>query len=109
MKKRNPVGIILLMIITLGIYLIVWYVKTEEEMNSLGAKIVTPWLLIIPLVNLYWVWSWCTGISFVTKKYSPVGGFLLAMFLGPIAFAMFQNEFNKIAGRSQGSLLTPAS
>jgi hypothetical protein len=109
MKKRSPVGIILLMVITLGIYLIVWYVETEKEMNNLGAKIVTPWLLIVPFVNLYWVWSWCAGISFVTKKFSPIGSFLLAIFLGPIAFAIFQNEFNKIASRSHVPVPTPAS
>lgn len=109
MKKRSPVGIILLMIITLGIYLIFWYVETEKEMNSLGAKIVTPWLLIVPFVNLYWVWSWCTGISFVTRKYSPIGSFLLAIFLGPIAFAIFQSAFNKIASHSQGPVSTLVS
>ncbi len=53
MKNRSPIAVFLLPMFTFGIYGLVWLVKTKNEMNSLGAKIPTAWLLIIPFVNLY--------------------------------------------------------
>jgi hypothetical protein len=53
MKKRSPIAVLFLPIITFGIYVLVWYVKTKDEMNTLGASLPTAWLLIIPLANIY--------------------------------------------------------
>ena len=53
MKNRNPILVILLALITFGIYSLVWFVKTKNEMNTKGATIPTAWLIIIPLVNYY--------------------------------------------------------
>ena len=41
MQKRSPISVILLTIVTLGIYGIYWQVKTKGEMNALGADIPT--------------------------------------------------------------------
>lgn len=38
MKKRSPIAVLLLPFITLGIYSIVWQVKTKLEMNRSGTK-----------------------------------------------------------------------
>ncbi len=56
MQQRSPFLVFLLSLITFGIYGIVWYVKTKNEMNARGAQIPTAWLLIIPIVNIYWLW-----------------------------------------------------
>jgi hypothetical protein len=109
MKKRNPIAVIFLWFITLGIYGIVWFVQTKDEMNRLGANIPTAWLLIIPFVNLYWLWIYGTGVALVTKgAYSALGSFLLKMFLGPIGCAILQNEFNKIPVDSLSEVTAPA-
>lgn len=47
-KNRNIFLVYLFSIITFGIYSIYWLVSTKNEMNSLGAKIPTALLLIIP-------------------------------------------------------------
>jgi hypothetical protein len=97
MKKRSPIAVLFLPFITFGIYGLVWYVKTKNEMNRLGANIPTAWLLIIPLANIYWLWVYGTGVTLVTKNaHSVLGSFLLRMFLGPIGCAITQNEFNKV-------------
>src|SRR4030095_14203484 len=51
MNKRSVVGVILLSIITFGIYALVWFVKTKGEMVKHGAAIPPAWLLIVPIAN----------------------------------------------------------
>lgn len=41
MNKRSPLAVFFLPIITFGIYGLVWYVQTKEEMNRKGAQIPT--------------------------------------------------------------------
>jgi len=98
MTKRSPVGVVLLSLVTCGIYGIVWYVKTKGEMNRLGASIPTAWLLIIPFVNIYWVWKYAEGVQLVTKgAQSAVTIFLLLLFCGIIGMPVTQSAFNAVA------------
>ena len=46
MTNRNPILVFVLAVCTCGIYGLVWYVKTKEEMNQQEAGIPTAWLLI---------------------------------------------------------------
>ena len=90
MKRRNPLAVFILPFVTLGIYSIVWYVSTKEEMNTKGAQIPTAWLIIIPFVNLYWLWVYAKGVEKVTNgASSAVVDFLLRFFLGPKIFGRF--------------------
>lgn len=96
MNKRSVVMVIVLSIITFGIYALVWQVKTKNEMNKCGADIPTAWLLIVPIANIYWMWKYCGGVEHVTRgKMSQVISFLLLFLLGVIGMAIIQNEFNK--------------
>jgi hypothetical protein len=98
MKKRNVFAVFILPFVTFGIYAIVWYVSTKEEMNAKGAQIPTAWLLIIPFVNLYWLWVYAKGVEKVTNgACGAMSNFLLRLFLGPIGMAITQNAFNKVA------------
>jgi hypothetical protein len=72
-------------------------VKTKEEMNQNGAQIPTAWMLIIPIINLLWLWKYATGVEVVTKKeMSGALGFILLLLLGNIGMAVIQNSFNKL-------------
>ena len=98
MKQRNVFAVLLLPLITFGIYAIVWSVKTKNEMNRLGANIPTAWLLIVPFVNLYWLWKYSEGVGHVTnEKLSGIVAFILQFFLGSIGNAIIQDQFNKVA------------
>jgi len=98
MTNRNPLLVILFSIITLGIYGLVWYVWTKNEMNAEGATIPTAWLIIIPFVNYYWLWKFSEGVELVTKKSMTAAiAFLLMFFLGVIGMAIIQSELNKVA------------
>jgi hypothetical protein len=98
MKHRNPIMVIILTLITLGIYGIAWHVMTKNEMNTKGAKIPTAWLYIIPIVNIYWLWKFSEGVELVTnKEMTTVVSFLLMYFLGMIGGAIVQDKLNAVS------------
>ena len=99
MKTRSPLAVFLLPIVTLGIYSLVWYVKTKEEMKAKGAQIPSAWLLIVPIGNLIWLWKYSKGVERVTNGTTGTGGaFCLLLFLSCIGMAIIQSAFNKVAG-----------
>lgn len=97
MKQRNPIAVALLPFVTFGIYSIYWSVKTKEEMNNLGAKIPTAWLIIVPLANIWWHWKYSEGVAQVTNnKMDGIIAFILIVLLGPIGEAIVQDSFNHV-------------
>lgn len=98
MQRRDPLMVFFLSLITFGIYALWWYVKTKTEMNSRGAQIPTAWLIIVPIVNWYWLWKFCEGVETVTGKgMSAAVAFLLVFFLSIIGIAIIQDGLNKVA------------
>ena len=98
MKKRGVVGVLILFCITFGIYPLVYFYKTKEEMNTLGAGIPSYILVFIPIVNFFWIWKWCCGVEKVTNN--AMGGalaFVLLLALGPIGIAVVQSKLNTVA------------
>ena len=104
MTKRSVAAVIILTLITFGIYGLVWMVKTKGEMVKLGADIPTAWLLIVPIASIYWMWKFAGGVEHVTRgKQSQVMAFILMFVLGLIGMAIIQSELNKVEGAA-GSL-----
>lgn len=98
MSQRNPITIVLLPIVTLGIYYLVWYVTTKDEMNAKGANIPTAWLLVVPIANYFWIWEFSKGVELATNKGMGAGtAFVLLLFLGTIGGAIVQSNLNKVA------------
>lgn len=97
MTNRSPFLVFLLPLITFGIYGIVWYVKTKDEMNAKGANIPTAWLLIVPIANLFWLWNYGKGVEMVSGgKTNAATTFILIILLGSIGMAVVQKSFNEI-------------
>lgn len=97
MTKKNPFVVFLLTCVTFFIYAIVWYVKSGREMRAKGADVPTAWLMIIPIVGLYWFWKWCAGVGKVTQgSMHGLVAAILVFFLGPIGMAIIQSQFNKV-------------
>jgi len=98
MQHRDPIMVILLSLITFGIYALFWSVSTKNEMNTKGAQIPTAWLLIIPFVNYFWLWKFSEGVEVVTSKKMGAGvAFCLQFFLGVIGMAIIQDQLNKVS------------
>ena len=62
MTKRSPASVVILTLVTLGIYGLVWMIKTKNEMVKCGADIPTGWLLIVPIAQIYWFWKFAGGV-----------------------------------------------
>ena len=101
--------VIILTLITLGIYSLVWMVKTKDEMVRDGAQIPSAWWLICPIVNLWWIYKWCGGVEHVTGGKLPQGvALLLHVMLGVIGMAIIQDALNKAIDRSLPAQLPQA-
>ena len=97
-EHRNIFLIYLFSFITFGIYSLYWFVSTKEDINSLGGSIPTAWLLLVPLVNFYWIYKYSEYFSVKVKKdNSPMLWFLLSLFVGIIIPAIVQSELNNLA------------
>ena len=100
MKKRSIAAVILLSLVTFGIYMIIWTVQTKNEMNQQGASIPTAWLILVPIVNLWWMWKYCQGVDHATAgKLSTAVAFLLLFLIPLIGMAIIQDGFNNAAQR----------
>lgn len=98
MTARSPVAVLLLPLVTLGIYGLIWLVKTKDEMNAQGAEIPTAWLLVLPVIQLYWMWRFAEGVGKTTRD-DMSGGltFILLLFTGSIGMAVIQSSLNRRA------------
>ena len=97
MRNRNVFAVALLPIVTFGIYSIYWSVSTKTEMNAKGAQIPTAWLMIVPFVNIWWLWKHSEGVEHVTGgKMQGVLSFILQWLIGSIGQAIVQDSFNQI-------------
>ncbi|HVV82435.1 MAG TPA: DUF4234 domain-containing protein [Kofleriaceae bacterium] len=110
MTKRSVGMVILLTIITFGIYFIVWMVKTKNEANrAFNAGIPTAWLMIVPIANLWWQWKWCKGVELATRKeLSQVISFILLFLLSIIGVAIIQSKINEAIDQGHGQGLPEA-
>lgn len=99
MTQKSPVTVALLSLFTLGIYQLIWEVKTKGEMVNQGADIPTSWLIIVPFANIYWLWKWSAGVEKVTNgQLSGILAFVLMYLVGPVGAAIVQDSFNKSSG-----------
>jgi len=100
MTKRSVVAVLVLTLLTGGLYGFYWLVKTKDEMVARGADIPTAWLVIVPFAIIYWMWRWSVGVEYVTRgKASAVSTYALFVVLsllglGCVSVAIIQGMFN---------------
>jgi|GEM_PF-1445604 hypothetical protein len=108
-KYKNVFTVYALMVFTLGIYALIWTVKSKRDMNALGAEIPTSWLLIVPIVNVYWAYKYCEGFAcHVKKDDNTLLWFCVHMFAGIIMPALVQSKLNNyVEVHKHQSVATP--
>ena len=114
-KRRHPLGIIGLMLITLGIYFFVWYFKVNKEMVAIGKArnsdecgdnptisllaLIPGFIVIIPpYVSYYGASKRLNAAERLTGTpggLSPVLRVVLYFVFSPTAVYLFQNTLNK--------------
>lgn len=106
MQKRSVLAVVLLSIITCGIYELYWYYVMAEDMNakdstkpSLTNFIVAILLGIITcgIYLIYWQFRFYEKSDAITKKQNLIVYFILAFFgFSIISNALLQNDINEI-------------
>ena len=114
-KIRNPLGVIALSFVTLGIYSIFWYYFVNKEMAAVGrarnsdelgdspgtsvlAVTLGALLIVPPFVSLYHAWKRLSsgeGLTGLTGLEAGLG-FLLTIFISPVGHYIFQSNWNKV-------------
>ena len=109
MENRSIGKIIVLTIITCGIYSFYLFVKTKGEMNRQGANIPTTWLIIVPFVNYWWYWKYSQGVERVTnQEVSTAMSFIMLIMLSGIGQIVLQTYFNKVGAGGLTPAMAPA-
>src|SRR5947208_10027192 len=121
-KIRNPLGVVGLTIVTLGVYFFIWYYKVNKEMAEMGRArgtdelgtspatslmaVLFGWILLFipPLVSEY---KTCDRLSKAEGQVGLQGMeagllFLLWIFLGPVGHYIFQSNLNKVLQAQAG-------
>jgi hypothetical protein len=112
-KIRNPFGVFVLAIVTLGIYYLVWYYKVNRELRDASGIDVSPgvallaitfgWFIIVPpFVSWYRTFQRIQQAqqqAKLTTEVNPVLGFILyiiALYFLPFELLYAQDELNKL-------------
>ena len=102
-KKRNLLGQVGLVIITLGIYAIYWFYKISEEMKFVGkdnqaSPALWTVLLFIPIANI-WVYYKFSELyeKISSDRFNKWLLFVLWLGFSPAVWFIVQTEMNKKA------------
>jgi hypothetical protein len=122
-KVRNPLGVVALSIVTLGIYYFVWYFKVNKEMAEIGKSHGTeecgtspgtslmallPGIVLIvpPYVSLYRA---CRRLNASERTVGAPEGmegpllWLILVFLHPVGQYLFQRNLNRVLETQAGA------
>lgn len=112
MQKRSPLTVLLLSIVTCGIYSLMWFVQTKREMNRRGENLPTSWYLILPIASWIWQWRYAQALHRQTERahnrMSPLFAFLLQAIVPVIAAPVFQDIINAAADVADAEQLARA-
>jgi len=114
-KIRNPLGVVGLSFVTLGIYAIFWYYFVNKEMARFGrarntdelgdspgtsvlAITLGAFVIVPPFVSIYNAWKRLNGGERLTGLSGLEAGLglLLWVFIAPVAEYIFQSNWNKV-------------
>ena len=121
-KIRNPLGVVGLTLITLGIYFLVWYYKINKELAELGkarnteecgtspgtsllAVTLGAFIIVPPFVSVYKTWVRRRNAARLVgadEGMEPGLGFLLSVFISPVGHYILQSDLNKVLQAQAG-------
>ncbi len=125
-KLRNPLGVVALSIITIGVYYFFWWYFINREMRDFGRArnadlgqspgnsvlaVTLGWIIIVPAIVSMWRTSdRIQRTEEVAGVERPASGpiiFILLLLIGPVGVWYAQSELNK-AWTEQAAAASPA-
>lgn len=107
-KRRNPWGVFLLSLVTLGVYFFVWWYKINNELRNNGQQndptmallaVLIGWIIIVPPFVSYYRTAErirkaqeATG---ATERISPVLGLVFWIVISGFSAVYYQSQLNK--------------
>jgi hypothetical protein len=80
-----------------GIYGVLWFAWTADELRAKGHALPPSWHLIIPILNVIWIWRWSAAVGRVSNaEQSAATSFLLLVLIGPVGGAVLQSKLNEL-------------
>jgi hypothetical protein len=126
-KIRNPLGVVALSIITIGIYYIFWWYFINREMRDLGRSrntdlgqnptnsvlaLIPGSLIIVPALVTLWTTSGRIESSQeavgIARRVSGPIIFILLLIIGPVGIWYAQSELNKVWEAQRTGAAAPA-
>jgi uncharacterized protein YacL len=122
-KRRNPWGVFLLSLVTIGIYYVVWWYKINNELKNYGiendplvatlAITIGGFIIVPPFVSIY---KTADRIrqgqekAGATERMVPILGLILFLVISSFTVVYYQSQINKIwdALAEQGAEVQPA-
>ena len=101
-KHRNLVAVLVLPVVTLGIYGLYWFYRTSDDLIRMTESDENPlaWLLmaLIPVLNVFAIWNQAKAVERLSKQ-GGVAGFsaaciFLLWLMPPLAMLVIQAELN---------------
>ncbi len=96
-KQRDPIMVIVYTMLTCGIYGLYWLFETSKELTELGAELPNIWFIIIPGLNIYYMYKYLEEWHRIVKYEQD---FMMVLVIGlifsPIVMYWIQEELNKL-------------
>jgi uncharacterized protein DUF4234 len=122
-KIRNPLGVVGLTFITLGIYFLVWYYKVNKELATIGeahdseecgtspvtsllAVTLGAFIIVPPFVSVYKTWARKRNAERLVgapEGMEPGLGWLLSVLISPVGHYILQSDMNKMLTHQAGA------
>ncbi len=107
-QKRDLITIVLLSIITLGIYSLYWMYKITDELNNeptpsswntKGGTVVIFSIITLGIYTVYWAYKIGEKLRKDPNDNRPILYLILQLIVSIVAIVIIQNDLNKILDR----------
>jgi len=96
-KERDPMMVLVYTFLTCGLYMLYWLFETSKELTELKAELPELWFIIIPGLNLYFMYKYLEEWHRIVKYEQDFMMVLLIAFVfSPIVIYWVQIELNKL-------------
>lgn len=98
MRERNPLLVIVLSLVTLGIYFLYWFYDTncqfKDELDDGSHPGLRTLAIFVPLLNILAIYKHTKSAQEATDGHDWLLTFLAYLVFGPIAWFVIQSDIN---------------